>query len=220
MASDEGTWCKPWPYFLCNEIHTQLSYIRGQFCVLDSNWALFDVQISFSPPGIRRTEHQPRAQPCWEGILPWEQTPAAGWGHNHPELHIPLNVGLDTVVVSNNPGFPLRCLFPAPQSFHLVLKSITQSRALIQLKNTHKNQGMETGKGAMGRECSELFLPWSHNPDVLGLLSSYQDEDWAAWHIRLDTAIKHKCLLTKTAFALRRWTHKYLHPPSAALALI
>lgn len=91
-----------------------------------------------------------------------------------------------------------------PQSFHLVLKSITQSRALIQLKNTHKNQGMETGKGAMGRECSELLLPWSHNPDVLGLLSSYQDEDWAAWHIRLNTAIKHKCLLTKTAFALRR----------------
>lgn len=57
MATDEGTSWKSLLYFLCNEIRTQLNYIReAQFCTVNSSQALFVVQISLGSAGFRKGE--------------------------------------------------------------------------------------------------------------------------------------------------------------------
>lgn len=178
MASDEGTWCWPCLYFLCNETHTQLSYIRGTI-LLNSNWALFDVQMSFRNSGGREST------PCWRGILPWEQH----------QLQIPLIrslgvLGLDTLwfpeiqdslqVPHPQLGIdvPSLCSLPCtkipPVLVHLVLKSVTQSRELVQLKNTPKKiQGWRVGKVRWGRNALSPPRPQLRDFGFLESLSGW-----------------------------------------------
>lgn len=161
----------------------------AQFWVPDSNWALSDVQISFSPQELGGERTNPVQSPAGEGFSRFSH----GTG-------ISCSLGPSPGVhscfpgVGHNCGFqksripsmlPLPCIKILPVLAHPVLKSVTQCRERIQIKNTPQNRGMETGKGVMGQECPEPFLPWGHghNPEGLGLLSGYQDGDYAAWRI-------------------------------------
>lgn len=152
--------------------------------MVNSNRALFVVQISFSPPGFRKTEYEPLAQRCWEAILPWGRSSAA-------RCRLWLTLSADSCYgefwgncgsqQSRTPStFLLLCTTVLPV-LHIWLWNqwMILFRELLQLKNTHikktPRQMMEsqlrmgTGKGVMGQEYPECLLspsPFCHGATV------------------------------------------------------
>lgn len=88
MATDEGSSWKSLLYFLCNEIRTQLNYIReAQFCMVNSSQALFVVQISLGSAGFRKGEG--RTTPALQSTArqPHCRGLAARWAPRNLQLH-------------------------------------------------------------------------------------------------------------------------------------
>lgn len=194
VATDEGTSWKSSLYFLCNEIPTQLNYIReAQFCTVNSSRALFVVQISLGPAGFRKGEgctipalQSTAGQPHCHGAARWAPSSAV--------------CSCTTQGLEGQPRNPSTIFFP---TVPLVL--IHQSVIHFWI-------------------CCQPLLSWKHGHTChlhLQLLSSFikQSQEYTARHKGFDLAMKLNRLLMWNRIVLKRWAYSAHILPCSCPAL-